>query len=63
MPGNDEMGVKATDKIRNNLFAIQVYKPWLLLQFGTTDETAIDQSVLQRELMEIVLNQFYLSVL
>lgn len=42
MPGNDEMGVKATDKIRNNLFAIQVYKPWLLLQFGTTDETAIE---------------------
>lgn len=42
MPGNDEMGVKATDKIQNNLFAIQVYKPWLLLQFGTTDETAIE---------------------
>lgn len=42
MPGNDEMGVKATDKIRNNLFAIQGYKPWLLLQFGTTDETAIE---------------------
>lgn len=42
MPGNDEMGIKATDKIRNNLFAIQVYKPWLLLQFGTTDETAIE---------------------
>lgn len=42
MPGNDEVGVKATDKIRNNLFAIQVYKPWLLLQFGTTDETAIE---------------------
>ncbi len=42
MPGNDEMGVRATDKIRNNLFAIQVYKPWLLLQFGTTDETAIE---------------------
>lgn len=42
MPGNDEMGVKAKDKIRNNLFAIQVYKPWLLLQFGTTDETAIE---------------------
>lgn len=42
MPGNDEMGVKTTDKIRNNLFAIQVYKPWLLLQFGTTDETAIE---------------------
>ena len=42
MPGNDEMGVKATDKIRSNLFAIQVYKPWLLLQFGTTDETAIE---------------------
>ena len=42
MPGNDEMGVKATDKIRNNLFAIQVYKPWLLLQFGTTDESAIE---------------------
>ena len=42
MPGNDEMGAEATDKIRNNLFAIQVYKPWLLLQFGTTDETAIE---------------------
>lgn len=42
MPGNDEMGKKATDKIRNNLFAVQVYKPWLLLQFGTTDETAIE---------------------
>ena len=42
MPGNDEMGAEATDKIRNNLFAIQVYKPWLLLQFGTTDENAIE---------------------
>lgn len=42
MPGNDEMGKKATDKIRNNLFAVQVYKPWLLLQFGTTDENAIE---------------------
>lgn len=42
MPGNDEMGKKAIDKIRNNLFAVQVYKPWLLLQFGTTDENAIE---------------------
>ena len=42
MPGNDEMGAEATDKIRNNLFAIQVYKPCLLLQIGATDENAIE---------------------
>ena len=31
----------AVDRVRNLLFNIQVYKPWLLLQFGTTDEAAI----------------------
>lgn len=41
MPGNEEMGDEAVDKIRNTIFSIQVYKPWLLLQFGTTDEETI----------------------
>lgn len=43
MPGNEEMGNEAVDKIRNTIFSIQVYKPWLLLQFGTTDEEALGE--------------------
>lgn len=41
MPGSEDAEGKATDRVRNLLFNIQVYKPWLLLQFGTTDEAAI----------------------
>ena len=41
MPGNEDMGADAVDRVRNTLFSIQVYKPWLLLQFGTTDEETI----------------------
>lgn len=41
MSDTGEMGSDAVDKIRNSLFAIQIYKPWLLLQYGTTDEDAI----------------------
>lgn len=63
MPGNDEMGVKATDKIRNNLFAIQVYNHGCFCSLVRRMKLQSNQSVLQRELMEIVLNQFYLSVL
>lgn len=33
----------SVDVIRDSLFAIQVYKPWLLLQFGTTDVDTIGQ--------------------
>lgn len=31
----------STDLLRDNLFSIQVYQPWLLLQFDTTDVDAI----------------------
>ena len=41
MPGSEDAEGEATDRVRNLLFNIQVYKPWLLLQFGTTDEAAI----------------------
>lgn len=41
MPGSEDMGTDAVDRVRNTLFSIQVYKPWLLLQFGTSDEEAI----------------------
>lgn len=37
----DGKATSSTDQIRNNLFALQVYKPWLYLQYGTTDEEAI----------------------
>ena len=30
--------------IRNNLFSVQVYQPWLILQYGTSDENIIGTS-------------------
>lgn len=32
-----------TNLMRENLFAIQIYQPWILLQFGTTDISVIGQ--------------------
>ena len=41
MSEDDGSEGEAVDRVRNLLFNVQVYKPWLLLQFGTTDEAAI----------------------
>lgn len=43
LPGSNVSGADSSDLIRENLFAIQVYKPWLLLQFGTSDVDTIGQ--------------------
>lgn len=43
VPGSDVEGEDSVDIIRDSLFSIQVYKPWLLLQYGTTDVDAIGQ--------------------
>lgn len=43
VPGSSVEGDDSVDVIRDSLFSIQVYKPWLLLQFGTTDVDTIGQ--------------------
>ncbi len=43
MPGANQGTGDSVDLIRDNLFSIQVYQPWLLLQWGTTDVNAIGQ--------------------
>lgn len=42
---NSESSGDSVDLIRNNLFAIQVQQPWLLLQYGSTDieEIGVDR--------------------
>ncbi len=39
---NNEISSNNTDTIRNSLFEIQVYQPWLLLQFGTNNINEIE---------------------
>ena len=41
MPGSNQGEGDSVDLIRDNLFSIQVYQPWLLMQWGTTDVDAI----------------------
>lgn len=41
--GDAERGRDSIDMIRNDLFAIQVQKPWLLLQFGNSDTDEIGE--------------------
>lgn len=41
LPGNESQDEDGTDRLRNSLFSIQVYQPWLLLQYGTTDVDTI----------------------
>lgn len=43
VPGSNVEGDDSVDIIRDSLFSIQVYKPWLLMQFGTTDTDTIGQ--------------------
>ena len=38
---DNEAETNSVDQLRNNLFAIQIKQPWLLLQYGTTDVNAI----------------------
>lgn len=42
-PEASEEESNSVDTIRDSLFSIQTYKPWLLLQFGTTDVDTIGQ--------------------
>ena len=41
MPGAEYGEGDSVDLIRDNLFSIQVYQPWLLMEWGTTDTGAI----------------------
>ena len=41
LPDSDSKGKDSVDLIRDSLFAIQVEKPWLLLQFGNSDTEEI----------------------
>ena len=41
LPDSDSKGKDSVDLIRDSLFAIQVQKPWLLLQFGNSDTEEI----------------------
>ncbi len=45
LPDSDSKGKDSVDLIRNNLFAIQVRQPWLLLQYGNSsiDEIGADR--------------------
>lgn len=43
MPSSDSRGKDSVDMIRNNLFAIQVEQPWLLLQFGDSSKEVIGE--------------------
>lgn len=43
VPDSDVQGRDSVDLIRDSLFSIQVYQPWLLLQYGTTDVESIGQ--------------------
>ena len=41
LPDSQSKGKDSVDLIRDSLFAIQVQKPWLLLQFGNSDTEEI----------------------
>ena len=41
LPDSQSIGKDSVDLIRDSLFAIQVEKPWLLLQFGNSDTEEI----------------------
>ena len=41
LPDSDSKGKDSVDLIRDSLFAIQVQRPWLLLQFGNSDTEEI----------------------
>lgn len=41
LPDSESKGKDSVDLIRDSLFAIQVQKPWLLLQFGNSDTEEI----------------------
>lgn len=43
VPDSDVQGRDSVDLIRDSLFSIQVYQPWLLLQYGNTDVEGIGQ--------------------
>lgn len=43
MPGSSNGEGGSVELIRDNLFSIQVYQPWLLMQWGTTDVNEIGQ--------------------
>lgn len=44
MPNSSSKGQDSVDLIRDCLFSIQVKQPWLLLQFGNSDESAVGKS-------------------
>lgn len=41
IPGAETGEGDSVDKIRDQLFNVQIYQPWLILQFGTSDVNAI----------------------
>lgn len=43
IPDSDIKGKDSVDTIRNTLFEIQVKKPWLILQYGTSDVAALGE--------------------
>lgn len=48
VPGSNVEGEDSVDLIRDSLFSVQIYQPWLLLQYGTTDEEAIGSERIER---------------
>lgn len=43
MPGAASGDGDSVDLIRDNLFNVQIYQPWLLMQYGTTDISTIGE--------------------
>lgn len=43
MPDSEAKGKDSVDLIRDALFSVQVEQPWLLLQYGNSDKTAIGE--------------------
>lgn len=48
MPGSNVKGKDSVDLIRDNLFAIQIKQPWLLLQYDNSDITKIGEDRVEK---------------
>lgn len=48
MPNSDSKGKDSVDLIRDNLFSIQIRQPWLLLQFGNSNENELGVDRVER---------------
>lgn len=52
LPNSESRGNESVDLIRENLFAIQVEQPWLLLQYDQSDKEAIGEERVE-ELLQV----------